>query len=474
MATFKIVRELGHGRCGNVFLVGTTDKEKPFKAAKICHTPGSDERFEDEISILKKITTRNNKCDNIVSFFKSTTYNGKITIILEQEAGDLNKLLADMYNKPTNPSSDDLGKLIWKTLTQMSDALLHLKEYGIIHRDIKPGNILITKGTLKLADFSHSWKPKTNTSQYPTDYNGITAYNSPESYRQKSQDEKSDLFELFATILEILDYANFQKIKSHDLRAVLTYQCKAVRNLPNILLGSDHNKEIRFIVPLMGIGSKKQRVDITNLKILVERGQEKGQKTSNYKNIKSHYQSIIRNLAKKDHEDIIENAIIKAETKEEARNKQPEEKEFANLMSTMSMSRSHSNGSGSQHSAKLYTKADVPHMANSMVPDQIQGPQDTYYFRSSYEGTSYEDPYLDQQDYETGNFADPYGQNSYAGPSTVRAPEVGNNAYTMENGTTVTTDSNNRRIFDITTRPGDDKTHPKEKGKGKGKGKQRR
>jgi serine/threonine protein kinase len=83
---------------------------------------------------------------------------------------------------------------------QVADALAAVHAAGVLHRDVKPGNILVTPdGGAKLADFGCA-------SADPDDgaRDGTPAYASPEHVRGAPLDARSDLFALGATLHEAL------------------------------------------------------------------------------------------------------------------------------------------------------------------------------------------------------------------------------------------------------------------------------
>jgi serine/threonine-protein kinase len=95
-------------------------------------------------------------------------------------------------------------------IRQTADALAHAHERGVLHRDIKPGNILIARdGRVKVTDFgigrftSATTSDLTRTGQMI----GSPAYMSPEQVRGEKLDGRSDLFSLGVVLYELLTSA---------------------------------------------------------------------------------------------------------------------------------------------------------------------------------------------------------------------------------------------------------------------------
>ena len=76
---------------------------------------------------------------------------------------------------------------------------------GVIHRDIKPGNILISNdGTVKVTDFGLAYVALSPTVTMEGMVLGTPAYMAPEQIRGEEVDVRTDLFSLGATLVEIL------------------------------------------------------------------------------------------------------------------------------------------------------------------------------------------------------------------------------------------------------------------------------
>lgn len=85
---------------------------------------------------------------------------------------------------------------------------LHKNEPPIIHRDVKPDNILVTEGgDIKLLDFniSRQYTGKTDKDTVPM---GTYKYAAPEQYGIKETDARSDIYSLGITISELLELTN--------------------------------------------------------------------------------------------------------------------------------------------------------------------------------------------------------------------------------------------------------------------------
>ena len=96
---------------------------------------------------------------------------------------------------------------------QIADALHRTHRKGVIHGDLKPGNVMITKSGVKLLDFglaqlreaSHSLETTNSFTLGATrDMMGTPQYMAPEQVEQKGADSRSDIFAFGALLFEML------------------------------------------------------------------------------------------------------------------------------------------------------------------------------------------------------------------------------------------------------------------------------
>ncbi|WP_105300292.1 Stk1 family PASTA domain-containing Ser/Thr kinase [Anaerococcus marasmi] len=118
-------------------------------------------------------------------------------IVMEYVEGQTLKDLIDEKGKLSNHDIIDYS-------VQIAQALKSAHASGIIHRDIKPQNILIDKfGLAKVTDFGIARVSSNATITYTSSILGTVHYISPEQAKGKIVDEKSDLYSLGAVMYEM-------------------------------------------------------------------------------------------------------------------------------------------------------------------------------------------------------------------------------------------------------------------------------
>jgi serine/threonine protein kinase len=138
------------------------------------------------------------RSEHIVQVYELIEYEGAPAILMEYvEGASLKNLIAEGKTQSL--------KFTRKAALHTLRGLMAAHSKGIIHRDIKPGNILVTSdGTFKVSDFglaSVAFVPTVTTQGMVL---GTPAYMSPEQIRHEEIDQRSDLFSLGATLVEVL------------------------------------------------------------------------------------------------------------------------------------------------------------------------------------------------------------------------------------------------------------------------------
>jgi len=124
--------------------------------------------------------------------------------------GDLQYIVMEFINGITLKQYFDKQKqLSWSEalffIGQILNALQHAHERGIVHRDIKPHNImLLADGTIKVADFGIARVSKFDTVTMTEKAIGSVHYISPEQASGGKTDEKSDIYSLGVMLYEML------------------------------------------------------------------------------------------------------------------------------------------------------------------------------------------------------------------------------------------------------------------------------
>ena len=193
---YEILQELGHGAMGVVYKaqdpkIGRIVAIKTLSAAGL----GGEaelEQYRARFLVEAKSAGRLNH-PNIVTVHDVTDDDrGRPCLVLEYVEGTtLDRLVID--------EQISLGRLL-ELIGQIARALAFAHAHGIIHRDVKPANIMVTKGGVaKLSDFGIA-KLEGTSMTIAGQVMGTPAFMSPEQCTGSGIDSRSDIFSLGAVL----------------------------------------------------------------------------------------------------------------------------------------------------------------------------------------------------------------------------------------------------------------------------------
>ena len=196
---YRIERELGRGGMATVYLAHDIKHDRPV-ALKVLHPELSSalgrERFLREIEIAARL-----QHPNILPLFDSGSACGFLYYVMPYVEGES---LRDLLDREKQLALDHTLAIA----REVGDALAYAHGHGVVHRDIKPGNILLSGGHALVADFGIARAIRTAGNADLTSRGlavGTPAYMSPEqSSGQDEVDGRSDLYSLGCVVYEML------------------------------------------------------------------------------------------------------------------------------------------------------------------------------------------------------------------------------------------------------------------------------
>ena len=155
-------------------------------------------------------------------------------LVMDWVAGETLKQRLEARNGPYPVATVDA----W--MRALCEAMTHMQAHGVVHRDIKPGNILITpNGQPVLIDFGiallRSTAEQDPLARMPA---GAASYMAPEQMAGHRVDVRADIYSLGTIIFELLTlarpFADVERGVSTDLRWQRLLEAKTTRDAPSV------------------------------------------------------------------------------------------------------------------------------------------------------------------------------------------------------------------------------------------------
>ncbi|KAH7112932.1 kinase-like domain-containing protein [Dendryphion nanum] len=156
--------------------------------------------FRQEVQVLQKISHH-----HLVSFIASFTDLTSFSLILNPVAKDVLKSMLERQSRDQPLSNTDIATLR-HSFGCLATALSYLHEKRVRHKDIKPGNILLSEGRVYLCDFgiSRDWSLSENSTTEGDVLKFTRRYCAPEVFGRDPRNTKSDIWSLGCVFLEMI------------------------------------------------------------------------------------------------------------------------------------------------------------------------------------------------------------------------------------------------------------------------------
>ncbi|MCE8162864.1 MAG: protein kinase [Candidatus Moeniiplasma glomeromycotorum] len=245
---------ISRGGYGEVYYGEWKSQEVAVKKLYLSNTSKSDLKdIQKEISILKNLRNR-----YIIQYYDTYSDNQELLIIMDYaENGTLTKFINDNKNKEHN------WELNVKLIEQIVKGLAYIHHEGIIHRDLKSMNILLTKNNdVKIADFGLSkTKIISSSNSRHSGVIGTLRWMASELLKDGKYSEQSDIYALGMVIWEIV--AKCTKPFEHDDDNLVQFHF--IVNSRKEDIPSDTLKDIRYIIEQCWKDNPSERISLANI-----------------------------------------------------------------------------------------------------------------------------------------------------------------------------------------------------------------
>ena len=263
MDGFKILNKIGEGSFSTVLKVQRKKDGIIYALKRVKFAKLSDKEKSNALNEIRILASINNK--NIISYKEAffEEMDSSLDIVMEYaDEGDLFQLITEKKKTKTHFTEEE----IWNTLIQLLNGLKSLHELNILHRDLKSANVFLFKGGIvKLGDLNVSKVTRKGMGYTQT---GTPYYASPEVWKDKPYDSKSDIWSLGCVIYEMC--ALNPPFRAQSMEELFK---KVIRGYyPDI--SNKYSKDLSEILKLMiqiEVGARPSCDELLNMPIIKKR-----------------------------------------------------------------------------------------------------------------------------------------------------------------------------------------------------------
>jgi DNA-binding response OmpR family regulator len=263
----KVLHMIGEGGTARVYLASRETDDEPLVVKILRHeivlNKKALERFMEEYAMVERIQSR-----HVARIFGHGNYQNNVYLVMEFfEGGDLSKRLA---GKPVPPQE------ALKFFRELMFALGDIHEKGILHRDLKPQNLMFRKdGSLAIVDFGIAKNIAAADRTGAGEVLGTPRYMSPEQVQGRALDLRTDIYSAGVLLYQMLtgkhlfDGETAMEVAMHHLNThppSLPDELVKYQRLLDKLVEKDREARFRNADEVIGFLSRnfeQERLDVT-------------------------------------------------------------------------------------------------------------------------------------------------------------------------------------------------------------------
>ena len=204
ISSFEIIKKIGEGAYSQVFKVRRKSDDIIYALKKVRIMNLNEKEKENALNEVRILASIHHP--NVISYKEAfiddetcSLWYYLLSLIMEYaDGGDLYQRILDHQRKGNYMNE----KFIWNLFIQLTRGLKALHDLNILHRDLKSANVFLNSdGTIKLGDMNVS---KVAKNGFLSTQTGTPYYASPEVWRDKPYNKKSDIWSLGCVLYECL------------------------------------------------------------------------------------------------------------------------------------------------------------------------------------------------------------------------------------------------------------------------------